>query len=89
MHPNQRVFSVSRIHFWRLVKKYAKQAGISKRNGHPHILKHSIAMQSIGTAGIENVRQHLGHKSMSSTGAYLKVDDEAASIAVTGSLGAS
>jgi hypothetical protein len=33
-------------------------------------------------AGIENVRQHLGHRSLSSTGSYLRVSDEAASGAV-------
>lgn len=88
LHPNQRVFPITRIHFWRLVKKYSAEAGIAKRKGHPHILKHSIAMQSIHDAGIENVRQHLGHKSLASTGAYLKVDDATASTAVMGSLGA-
>jgi hypothetical protein len=39
-------------------------------------------MQSIKTAGIENVRQHLGHSSISSTGEYLKVSDNDASAAV-------
>lgn len=86
MHPNQRVFPVSRVHFWRLVRKYGLRAGIPKRLAHPHILKHSIAMQSIHTAGIENVRQHLGHKSMSSTGRYLKVDDKRAMAAVVGAV---
>jgi integrase len=89
MHPNQRIFPISRIHFWRLVRRHGKTAGIAKDLAHPHILKHSIAMQTIKAAGVENVRQYLGHKSLASTGAYLKVDDEAASIAVTGSLGAS
>jgi integrase/recombinase XerD len=87
MHSNQRIFPVGRVQFWRLVQKYAKVAGISKRNGHPHILKHSIAMQSIHSAGVENLRQYLGHKSMASTGAYLKVDDAEASSAVAGALG--
>jgi integrase/recombinase XerD len=87
MHPNQKIFPISRIHFWRLVKKYSALAGVAKRKGHPHILKHSIAMQSIKTAGIENVRQYLGHKSLASTGAYLKVTDAEASAAVTGSFG--
>lgn len=86
MHPNQTVFPVTRIHFWRLMKKYSAAAGIPKRLGHPHILKHSLAMQTIKTAGIENVRQYLGHKSLASTGAYLKVDDLEASAAVTGSV---
>jgi site-specific recombinase XerD len=85
MHPNQKIFPMTRIHFWRLVKKYSAEAGIPKHLGHPHILKHSIAMQSIKNAGIENVRRYLGHKSLASTGAYLVVDDQEASAAVTGS----
>jgi Phage integrase family len=80
--PNQPVFKVSRSQFWRLVQKYAKAAGVPSHKAHPHALKHSIAMQSIHSAGIENVRQYLGHKSISSTGAYLRVNDADASSAV-------
>jgi integrase/recombinase XerD len=87
MHPNQRVFPVSRVHFWRLVKKYAAAAGIAKRLGHPHILKHTIAMQTIQKAGIENVRQYLGHRSIASTGAYLIKTDQEASRAIAASVG--
>jgi len=88
MHSNQKLFPVSRVQFYRLFHRYALAAGIAARNAHPHILKHSIAMQSIGTAGIENVRQYLGHKSLSSTGAYLVVDDLTASARVTAAAGA-
>jgi type 1 fimbriae regulatory protein FimB len=84
--PNQRLFRVSRITFWRAVQRHAKTAGIPAHLAHPHILKHSIAMQTIDEAGIENVRQYLGHKSISSTGAYLKVDDGQASAAVARAL---
>ena len=81
------VFNVSRSQFWRLVQRYAKAAGIPEHKAHPHVLKHSIAMQTIGSAGIENVRQYLGHKSISSTGAYLRVTDADASSAVTSAVG--
>ena len=86
MHANQRLFPISRVQFYRLFRKYCAAAGIAKRNSHPHILKHSIAMQSIEKAGIENVRQYLGHKSIGSTGAYIVVDDPSASAAVTGAV---
>lgn len=80
------LFPIGRQHFWTLMKKYGAAAGIvnygSKNRSHPHILKHSIAMQTIKSAGIENVRQYLGHVSMSSTGAYLKVSDDEASEAI-------
>jgi hypothetical protein len=41
-------------------------------------------MQTIRSAGIENVRTYLGHKSIASTGSYLQVDDDAASRAIAG-----
>ena len=89
MHSNQKLFPISRVQFYRLFHRYALAAGIAKRNAHPHILKHSIAMQSIGNAGIENVRQYLGNKSLSSTGAYLVVDDLTAAARVAAAMGAS
>jgi integrase/recombinase XerD len=84
--PGQPVFGVGRVQFWRLMRKYAKAAGIPQHKAHPHVLKHTIAMQTIGSAGVENVRQHLGHKSLSSTGEYLRVSDEAASEAISKAL---
>lgn len=82
--PLQSLFPISRLRFWQLMQRYAAAAGIPKHLAHPHILKHSIAMQTIRKAGIENVRKYLGHKSISSTGAYLQVDDDAASRAIAG-----
>jgi integrase len=54
-------------------------AGLPKHKCHPHSLKHSCAMLAIKKIGIESVRQYLGHKSLSSTGAYLRVSDGEAS----------
>jgi len=84
--PNQRVFPIGRQHFWRLMQRYCEQAGIPERKRHPHALKHTIALETIHSAGIENVRQYLGHKSMSSTGEYLKLTDAEASDAVRAAL---
>lgn len=82
LHGKQKLFPVTRQHFWRIVQRAAQAAGIPERKRHPHVLKHTIAMQVIHGAGIENTRQYLGHKSMASTGAYLKVTDAEASSAV-------
>lgn len=84
--PGKPVFAIGRKQFWRLVQKYCAAAGVPAHKAHPHALKHSIAMQTIGAAGVENVRQHLGHKSLSSTGAYLRVSDEQASKAIADAL---
>jgi type 1 fimbriae regulatory protein FimB len=87
LHGNEKLFPIKRRQFGRLLESYAKQAGIPRHLAHPHCLKHSIAMQTIQKAGIENVRQYLGHKSISSTGAYLKVDDADASAAIGRAVG--
>ena len=78
----ERLFPMTRAWFWSIVQKHGATAGIPSQKRHPHTLKHAIAMQTIKSAGIENVRQYLGHKSISSTGAYLKVSDEVASEAI-------
>lgn len=76
------VFKITRQRYWQLMREHGEAAGIPHHLLFPHVLKHSIAMHSIEKAGIQNVRQHLGHKSGSSTMEYLKVSDEAASKAV-------
>lgn len=78
----ERLFPISRVQFYRLMRRYGRLAGLPQHLAHPHVLKHTIAMLSIRNAGIENVRQYLGHRSISSTGEYLKVSDEAASSAI-------
>ena len=86
MAPGERLFPWSRKTVWKLMQGVATRTGLPRHKMHPHALKHSIAMQTIRAAGIENVRQHLGHKSIASTGAYLKVSDEQASAAIAGAM---
>lgn len=76
------IFPFCRSHYFRLFRKYAKRAGIPEHKWHPHTLKHSVARHHIREMGIENVRKYLGHKSLASTGEYLKVTDEEASAAM-------
>ena len=85
--PGRPIFPIGRVQFWRLMQRYAKAAGVPAHKAHPHVLKHSIAMQTIAAAGVENVRQHLGHKSLASTGEYLKVTDEESDAAIKKALG--
>jgi integrase/recombinase XerD len=81
--PASPMFPFSRVHYFRLFRKYAKRAGLPEHKWHPHTLKHSIAKHHIREMGIENLQKYLGHKSMTSTGKYLAVDDEEASAAMT------
>lgn len=87
MHGNQRVFGIARTQFWRIIQKHAKAAGIPRHKAHPHALKHTIAAQMIESAGIQNTRQWLGHKSISSTGEYLRVSDDLAASAASRAMG--
>jgi site-specific recombinase XerD len=79
---NERLFPMTRSGVYRLMQRCGERAGLPKHKLHPHGLKHAVALATIHTAGIENVRQWLGHKSISSTGSYLRVTDDAAAKAV-------
>ena len=84
--PDAKIFPrIDRVQAWRLMKRYGQQAGLPDHLLHPHALKHTAGMATI-SKGIEFTRQYLGHKSISSTGAYLRVSDQAASAAVQGCL---
>lgn len=86
--PNERLFPVSRVMMHKVFKHYCELAGIPNIPGRGmHSLKHSIAMHSIKDAGIQAVRTYLGHKSLASTGAYLKLSDGEASLAVQSAIG--
>lgn len=78
---DQPLFKIKRLTVWRRMRRYGAAAGIPVHKCHPHALKHSAAMRAI-RAGVENCRQYLGHKSLDSTGAYLRVSDQQASEAV-------
>jgi len=64
--------------FWDKFQRLCRELELPSHLCHPHVLKHSTGMTVI-KEGIENCRQYLGHKSIASTGAYLKVSDDVAS----------
>lgn len=79
LKPGERLFPWTRNGMWKLMQRAGERAGIPAHKLHFHALKHSCAMVSIDKIGIQRVRQYLGHKSIQSTGEYLKVSDEEAS----------
>ena len=79
LHGNQRLFPIRRQHFWTLMQRYCERAGVPKHKRKPHALKHTCGMMLIKDAGIHVTKQWLGHRSMSSTGEYLKLSDAEAS----------
>ncbi len=65
---------ISRQSIWKIVKKYAKYAGINK-NVKPHTLRHTFATHLLNEGlDLRVVQELLGHKSISTTEIYTHLD---------------
>lgn len=64
---------IDRIMVWRMIKNYAKVAGITKRIS-PHTLRHSFATHLLDNgADLRIIQEMLGHASITSTDRYTHV----------------
>ena len=71
---NNRGGELSRIGFWKVLKKRAAEAGLPS-NVTPHTLRHSFATHLIeGGADLRAVQELLGHSSIATTQIYTKLD---------------
>lgn len=83
-----RLFSMSRITFWRRMQEYGALANIPGHLCHPHVAKHSIAKHALADGiKLDDLKQYMGHRSLASTGAYLASDDQTASKAMAAAMG--
>jgi len=74
---NARGAALTRMGFWKILRKRALEAGLVASQVHPHALRHSFATHLLhGGASLRVVQELLGHSSLQTTEIYTAVDRE-------------
>jgi integrase len=74
-----KAFSINRSNFFKLFQKLTLECGFSKTLAHPHVLRHTRAMELV-RAGVPLtiVQQILGHSNLNTTAVYLQFSGQEA-----------
>jgi type 1 fimbriae regulatory protein FimB len=84
---SQKGGKLDRSAFYRAFNAVAQAAGLEPCQRHPHTLKHALASHLVQrNVNLAEVRQALGHRSISSTMVYVGVSDSQAGAAVKSAL---
>jgi integrase len=79
---DERLFPISRMQFWRIMRATCRRAGLEMIAAHPHSLKHSMCRAVLADTGnLRTVQVLAGHSSITSTLEYTHQTDAEASAA--------
>jgi len=68
---------LSRITVWLMINQVARAAGLEDLDVHPHMLRHSCGYALINKGvDVRTIQGYLGHRSISSTVRYTKLDSK-------------
>jgi|ERR1700683_1191314 len=76
---SQKGGKLDRSAFFRLYQAVAERAELPANKRHPHCLKHSLGFYLLESGvALPSIQRALGHKSLASTGVYLRVTEDRA-----------
>ena len=78
-YMKDKIFNINRSNFYKVFQERCKEAGIPKTLAHPHILRHTRAIELL-RAGVPVtiVQDLLGHSALTTTAIYLKMSGQEA-----------